>query len=513
MNSKFGRSVLVTDFLENSAQQYADKPALIFGKEKLNYRDLDDAAARFATVLLGAGFRRGDRVLIVLENSPTVVIVLFGVLKLGGVFSVLNPGTKTEQLAYIVENCQARALISDYAHIEMIRRVKESSTCLRDVWLCKDASQEKGIFPHPFRSFDDDIIGVSSILLPVPCIDLDLAALIYTSGSTGRPKGVMMTHRNIVSATSSINAYLENGFDDIILDVLPLSFDYGLYQIFLAFQVGATIVLERTFTHPYSVIGRMVDEKVTGLPGVPTLFALLFRLRLENYDFSMLRYVTNTGAALPPSFIGKLQLMFPRAMIFSMYGLTECKRVSYLPPVEISKRPTSVGKAMPNVEVYIVDDKGNRLPPNQEGELVVRGSNVMLGYWGDTEGTAKVLRPGPLSGQLVLYTGDFFRMDDEGFLYFVSRKDDIIKSRGERISPKELEDVLYGLEGVSEAKIIGIPDEILGMAIKAVIVTHNRDLSERDVIQHCQKYLEEFKVPHKVEFVSNLPKTSTGKIK
>ncbi len=507
-------SVLVTDFLENSAQQYAHKPALIFEKRKLTYKEINNAAISFANALSSTGFQRGDRALIVLENSPMIVIALFGILKLGGVFSVLNLGIKTEQLVYIVENCQARVLISDYLHIEMMTQVKNRSTCLQDVWLCKDTNQEINIPIHRFHSLDDDLVKVYPTSLQAPFIDLDLASLIYTSGSTGHPKGVMMTHRNIVSATTSINCYLKNTPDDIILDVLPLSFGYGLHQIFLAFQVGATIVLERSFTYPYSVLRRMVDEKVTALPGVPTLFGLIFKLKLENYDFSALRYVTNAGAALPPSFSSKLQAIFSTARIFSMYGLTECVRVSYLPPDELTKRPTSVGKAIPNVEVYIVDEQGKPLPPNKEGELVVRGSNVMQGYWGDAEGTAKVIRSGLFDGEKILYTGDFFRMDEDGYLYFIARKDDIIKSRGERISPKEIEDVLYGLEYVREAKVIGVPDEVLGEMIKVIIVMHDGAvLTKRDVIEHCQKYLEGFKVPHVVEFVSDFLKTPTGKIK
>jgi len=318
----------------------------------------------------------------------------------------------------------------------------------------------------------------------------------------------------MVSAATSIISYLENREDDIILNTLPLSFDYGLYQVLMAFRFGGTVVLERRFTYPYQTIQRMVEEKVTGLPGVPTIFAILLGFKdLETFDFSSLRYITNTAAALPPAHISKLRKIFPQARLYSMYGLTECKRVSYLPPGEIDRRPTSVGRGMQNEEVWIVDEQGNRVGPHVVGELVVRGSNVMRGYWGLPEETARVLKPGKYPGEVVLYTGDLFRVDEEGYLYFVGRKDDMIKSRGERISPKEIEQCLCAMDGVAEAAVIGIPDEILGQAIKAIISTRDGcSLKEQDVLRHCAENLEDFMVPKSVQFVGNLPRNLNAKI-
>ena len=266
----------------------------------------------------------------------------------------------------------------------------------------------------------------------------------------------MLTHLNIVSAATSITTYLENTPDDIIINLLPLSFDYGLYQVLMAFKVGGTIVLERSFTYPHTVIETIIREKVTGLPIVPTISAVLLQLDLSPYKFPDLRYISNTAAALPTHHIIRLRELFPHVRIYSMYGLTECKRVSYLPPDQIDIRPTSVGRGMPNEEVYIVDEKGQRVPPGVVGELVVRGSNVMKGYWELPEETEEKLKPGPFPGEKVLYTGDLFRMDEEGYLYFFGRKDDIIKTRGEKVSPKEVEDVLYSLPGIAEAAVIGV---------------------------------------------------------
>jgi acyl-CoA synthetase (AMP-forming)/AMP-acid ligase II len=346
-------------------------------------------------------------------------------------------------------------------------------------------------------------------------IDIDLAALIYTSGTTGNPKGVMLTHGNMSAASTSITTYLENVEDDIILSVLPLSFDYGLYQILMAAQFGGTVVLEKSFIYPYEVIKRLKEEQATGFPIVPTISAILLQMKeLENERFEHLRYLTNTAAALPVSHIRGLQKVFPGARIYSMYGLTECKRVSYLPPEELERRPTSVGKGMPNEQVYLVDENDEVITePGAIGELVVRGANVMKGYWELPEETAEMLKPGRHPWEYVLYTGDLFRMDEGGFLYFVSRKDDIIKSRGEKVSPKEVEAALYALGDVVEAAVVGIPDDVLGEAIKAfVVLKKDSKLTDKEILAHCSKNLEDFMVPKLVEFKDSLPKTSSGKI-
>jgi acyl-CoA synthetase (AMP-forming)/AMP-acid ligase II len=323
----------------------------------------------------------------------------------------------------------------------------------------------------------------------------------------------MLTHLNMVSAATSITTYLGNTPDDIILNVLPLSFDYGLYQALMAFKMGATLILERSFTYPYAVIEKLIGEKVTGFPIVPTISAVLLQLDLKRYDFSSLRYITNTAAALPKHHIQQLRNLFPHVKLFSMYGLTECKRVSYLPPEQIDIRPTSVGKAIPNEEVYIVNEEGRRVGPGVIGELVVRGSNVMKGYWELPEETDRVLKSGPLPGEKVLHTGDFFRMDEEGYLYFISRKDDVIKCGGEKVSPKEVEEVLYSLHGIVEAAVVGVPDAVLGQAIKAfVTLGEGARLTTQDVLRHCAQRLETFMVPKFVEFRDALPKTSSGKI-
>jgi acyl-CoA synthetase (AMP-forming)/AMP-acid ligase II len=346
------------------------------------------------------------------------------------------------------------------------------------------------------------------------CIDLDLAAIIYTSGSTGEPKGVMSPHAAMVAAARSIASYIGNVESDILLVVLPLSFDYGLYQVLMTYLFGGTVVLEKSFLFPVKVLEKAEQERVTGFPLVPTMAALLLQMEnLARFDLSALRYISNTAAALPVAYIRRLQALFPHVRIFSMYGLTECKRVSYLPPEELERRPDSVGIPIPNEEVFVVDEQGRELPPGEVGELVIRGSNVMAGYWNAPEETARRYRPGRRRGETLLYSGDLFRRDAEGFLYFVARKDDMIKTKGERVSPKEIENALCELEGVAEAAVIGVPDDIFGQAIKAFIVKNNRgEVTEQAVLKHCAKTLEPFMVPKYVAFMEAFPKNASGKV-
>ncbi len=509
--------MLVQDFLEHSAQRLPDKVCLVCDGQRLTYGQVDGMANRLAHALRARGVQRGDRVAIFLPNSVEAVVSIFAVLKAGGVFVVVNHTTKEQKLAYILANCQASALVTSDRHRAMAARLAGETPSLHTVVLAGAAPAELPSFPIDGNSLSfEQIQQEAAIPAGRPAragIDRDLACLIYTSGSTGDPKGVMSDHSNVVFAAGSIIEYVGNVEEDVVIGLLPLSFDYGLYQLLMTFKFGGTLVLERGFTYPAAALKRIEEERVTGLPGVPTIFAVLVQMDLSGYDLSSLRYVTNTAAALPPSHILALRDKFPHATLYSMYGLTETKRTLYLPPEELDRRPDSVGVAIPGTEVWLEDEVGNSLEPGSTGELVIRGRHVMRGYWGAPEATAQRYRPGPLPGEWVCYSGDLFRMDEEGFLYFVARKDDIIKSRGEKVAPKEIENVLYGLPGVVEAAVVGVPDAILGQAIKAFVVTDGRDLTEAEVLAHCRANLEDYMLPRFVEFRSELPKTSSGKIK
>jgi acyl-CoA synthetase (AMP-forming)/AMP-acid ligase II len=324
----------------------------------------------------------------------------------------------------------------------------------------------------------------------------------------------MSTHHNMISAARSIIQYIGNEPDDILLDVLPLSFDYGLYQVIMAFMFGGTVVLERSFLYLHSVLQRIQEEKVTGFPIVPTIVAMLLKRQdFSQYDFSSLRYMTNTGAALPVDHIQRLRERLPQTTIYSMFGLTECKRVSYMPPDQLDQYPGSVGTAMPNCETRVVDEAGQEVPAGETGELFIRGANVMQGYWNDPDLTARAYHDGRYPADRILRSGDYFYQNEEGFLYFLGRKDEMIKSKGERISAKEIENTLHAMDEVAEAVVIGVPDEIYGQVIQAFIVCiPGSELTEQAVLKHCSETMESYMVPKYVQFLAELPKTPNGKI-
>jgi amino acid adenylation domain-containing protein len=504
--------MLVQDFLHRSVARTPDKVALVCDGSRLTYAEIEASANRLANALITHGVRRGDRVGIFLNNSVEAVVSIFAVLKAGAVFVVINHTTKEDKLAYILNNCRATALVSDAQKQSLLDSLPGRVSSLRFVVVTGRSSFGRS-GGSKFLDYAEVQSTCSPERPPQVNIDVDLACLIYTSGSTGDPKGVMSDHSNVVFAATSITTYLQNVKDDVVLSVLPLSFDYGLYQLLMTFHFGGRLVLERSFAYPSAVLQRLEQERVTGFPGVPTMFAVLVGMDLTSYNLSSLRYITNTAAALPPSHITTLRRKFPTATLFSMYGLTETKRTLYLPPDQLDSKPGSVGIAIPGTEVWIADANGNRLGPGQTGELVVRGRHVMRGYWEAPEATAQRFRPGPIPGERLCYTGDLFSMDDDGCFYFVARRDDIIKSRGEKIAPKEVENVLYSLPGVVEAAVVGVPDPILGQAVKAFIVVNGNAVTENQVLAHCKANLEDFMVPKFVEFVNELPKTSSGKVK
>lgn len=503
----------VEAFLRSSSRRSPGKVAVVAGDREYTYAELDRQSDALARTLAAGGVRRGDRVIVFMDNCWEAIVAIFATLKVGAAFSPVNPSTKADKLAFMIANCRPSALVTLGTLLTVTLRALEGPSSVGLVIATGRVGEPK--LSQRLVSFDD-AVGESAGAAPIPFpgIELDLAMLIYTSGSTGMPKGVMMTHQNINAAATSITTYLGSVPDDIILNVLPISFDYGLYQILMAVKVGATLVLEKSFAFPRAILARAEKVGATGLPLVPTMAALLLQMKdLTPGMLPKLRYITNTAAALPPAHIMRLRDLFPQAQLFSMYGLTECKRCTYLPPHELDRRPGSVGIAIPGTEAWIVDDTGNRVGRETVGELVIRGPHVMKGYWENETATALVLRPGPFPWEKVLYTGDLFRMDKDGFLYFVARKDDIIKSRGEKISPKEVETVLYALPGVREAAIIGVPDSILGASLKAIIALEpGASLTRNEVLKHCAAHLEDFMVPKSVEIRQELPKSDNGKI-
>jgi long-chain acyl-CoA synthetase len=496
----------VEEFLRRSAAAAPGKAALVAGGNRLSYAELDDWSDRLAGALVARGLSRGDRVLVFMENIWEAATSIFAVLKAGAVFCPVNPSTKAAGLAFVARHCGARIVLTQDKFGPVVAEAAREAPTLGTVIATGAAS---GLSPNvvPF----EDCIETELGSLPHAGIDIDLAMLIYTSGSTGRPKGVMMTHRSMEAAAESITSYLGNTSNDIILNVLPLSFNYGLYQLITSIRLGATLVLEKSFAFPHAVFETMRAEGVTVLPLVPTMAAMILGMK-EHGSVPHLRTITNAAAALPSAHVARLRTLFPGVRLFSMYGLTECARCTWLPPEELDRRPDSVGKAIPNTEVFIIDDFGLPVGPGIVGELVVRGPHLMRGYWGDEEATATALRPAGNRCDPVLHTGDLFRADEDGFLYFIGRKDDIIKTRGEKVAPKEVEAVLHNCSGVAEAVVVGVPDPILGLALHALVVRSDPALTARGVIRHCALHLQDFMVPKAVEFRSELPKTPSGKI-
>ncbi len=501
--------MLLHEYLEKSAARFPDKVALITGSKEYTYSDLWEAARAFAGYLIQSGMQKGDRVLVFQENSAEAVIAIFGTLAAGGCFVVVNPTTPVDRVKYLQGHSGARYLICP------AERAAELQECPPAAGI-SGRTVTTGAKDGPVAGipWEHVIARASSRALP-PLVSTDLAAIIYTSGSTGKPKGVTLTHLNVETVAESVEEYLEHSAQDRVLCVLQLSFGYGLLQLLVTFRSGGTLLLEKGFGYPYDIVAKLKQHNVTGFAGVPTLFALLLQLSdLEREDFPYLRYMTNAAAAMPQSFLPRLRRIFPRTRLYLMHGLTEVLRTTFLPPEQIERRPLSVGKGMRNVELWIEDEDGNLLGPGKVGELVVRGANVMVGYWNDAEATSKVLLPGRYPWEHVMHSRDLFTMDEDGYLTFVARMDDVIKCKGEKVSPLEVENVLYELSDVVECRVIGVPDPVYGESVRAEIVARNgRRIEEKDVKAHCRLRLEEYKVPHQVAFVREIPKTEGGKIR
>jgi amino acid adenylation domain-containing protein len=502
---------LLHESLHVAADARPDKPAVVADDERVTYRELRDRALRLARGLQERGVGRGDRVAIFLENSVDSVVAMYGALQAGAAFMVVNPQTKADKLAYVLADAGAAALIAE-GHLA--RTVAEAAARASDLATV--------LLRGPVRGDVQGAVALDAFLAEQPpeprdsgVLPLDLAALIYTSGSTGNPKGVMLSHQNMVFTQGSLVEYLRLSGDDRILNVLPLAFDYGLYQAIMAVHLAATLVLETSFSFPAKVIQRVNEEAVTVVPGVPTVFATLLSLHRDKpVSMPTVRRYTNTAAHLPDDYVPALLEMSPDALIFKMYGLTECKRVCYLEPELIRAKPSSVGKAIPGTETFVLDDDGNPVPAGVTGTLWVRGPHVMMGYWNLPDATAHMLKPGRYPGERMLCTHDLFRTDQDGFLYFVGRSDDIIKSRGEKVSPVEVENVLAGIPGVKEAAVAGVPDELLGQAIRAfVVLDPGHTMDARAFRRACMARLENYMVPRDVVFLDELPKTGSGKVR
>jgi acyl-CoA ligase (AMP-forming) (exosortase A-associated) len=504
--------------LRSSALRLPDKEALVHGDQRLTYSQVSARVAGLASGLRAAGLRRGERVGIYLDPGIAQVISIYGVSQAAGVFVPINGVLFPDQVAHIAKDCGISTLIASASKLASVLPVLTQIHSLRFLVVVSDRAEVEASLPvHDFdlmtRSETDTACHDWSI-------EKDLAAILYTSGSTGRPKGVMLSHANIVAGATIVSTYLGITASDRILAVLPFTFDAGLNQLTTAFQQGCTLVLIN-FTFARQIVDTLVREQITGLAGVPTIWSLLVQPNstLQNKPPQALRYITNTGGAMPQSVLQLLRVALPQTRIFLMYGLTEAFRSTYLPPEELERRPTSMGKAIPDTEILVLNEEGCICKPGEVGELVHRGPTVSLGYWGNPEATDQVLRPNPLLApeigvtERVCYSGDLVKMDEDGFLYYVGRRDVMIKSSGFRISPSEVEEVIFQSGKVRLGAAIGIPDELVGQAVKVFVVLRDGESCDEDgLIDFCSERMPRYMIPKYIEVMDELPKTSSGKV-
>lgn len=502
----------IEDHLRNSARNAPDKVAITSGDATLTWRELDEQSDRIAAFIKAQGVRSGDRIVLLLENGQEAVVAFFAIWKAGAVACPLHPSTRAEKLGKIFSSLGA---VAAFVQARLLTTALQAAqTCdtppvLIGVGLPENQPSSGVVrYEDAPQAHDHEPDAGSPDSGP-------LAVILHTSGSTGDPKGVMHTHTSVIAACTSIAAYLGNTPNDSVFNMLPLSFGYGLTQVVTMAMTGGTLHLEKSFAFPAAVLARMAATRATILPLVPTIAATITGMKdLKPGFLPDIRVITAAAAAMPPALTHKLRGLFPDASIHLMYGQTECLRGTTLPPEMADTMPASVGQAIPGTEAFIIDEHGERVPHGTIGELVISGAHVMTGYWNNPgESAAKLRETADGTGRMLL-TGDLFRTDDQGFLTFISRRDDIIKSRGEKVSPQEVERALYGIEGVVEAAVAGVPDELLGQAIKAfVVLAPDVTMTQRDIVRHLSRSLEDYMLPQIVEFRDSLPRTATGKLR
>ena len=520
-------SVLLHDLVTVAAQRDAHAAALTYGAQTLSYETLQAATAGFASGLMALGLQRGERVGIYLEKRVETVVASFGAPAAGGVFVPMNPLLKAEQVGFIIRDCGVRVLVTSPERWATLGGVLATCPSLRHVVLTETPATPPTL-PSPVKVIDWAELLNSPPACPQQTghrvIDTDVAAILYTSGSTGKPKGVVLSHRNMVAGAKSVASYLENRSTDTLLAALPLSFDAGFSQLTTAFHTGARVVL-LNYLMPRDVLKALEREQVTGLTAVPPLYIQLAALEWPAAINERLRYFANTGGHMPRETLNLLRQRVPAAKPFLMYGLTEAFRSTYLPPEEVDRRPDSIGRAIPNAEILVLREDGSECNADEPGELVHRGALVGLGYWGDAEKTAEryKLLPAGTGGresglqlpEYAVFSGDNVRRDAEGFLYFIGRRDEMMKTSGYRVSPTEVEEVLYASKLVGECVAFGVPHATWGQAIQVIATASDGSaaLDQPALLAACKAQMPAYMVPAGIEARAGpLPRNPNGKI-
>jgi acyl-CoA ligase (AMP-forming) (exosortase A-associated) len=511
-------SELLPELIFNAAARSPNAPALSYAGEALTYEALAQRVRAAARGLIEAGIGRSERVGIYLEKRLETVIAMFAAAAAGAVFVPINPLLRARQVGHILRDCNVRIFVTSADRLNGLELDFKEFHDVRSVVLVDQQADGWRNPSCPAMTWAQLMAqGEKSEAQPHRVIDVDMVSILYTSGSTGLPKGVVLSHRNMLAGAKSVSSYLKNTPDDRILSVLPLSFDAGFSQLSTAFNVGACTVL-MNYLLPQDVMKAVVREKITGLACVPPLWIQLAQLDMSSAA-KTLRYCTNTGGRMPRATLDKLREGLPNSQIFLMYGLTEAFRSTYLDPKELDRRPDSIGKAIPNAEILVVRPNGELCAPNEPGELVHRGALVALGYWNDPEKTKERFKPVPnqLGGlvipELAVWSGDTVRMDEEGFLYFVSRRDEMIKTSGYRVSPTEVEEAIYATGLVGEVVAFGAPHPVLGEAIVVIATPPSSGTLDPDaVIREMKLKVPPYMVPHKIVARDALPRNPNGKM-
>lgn len=510
-------NITLADCLRDQAQKSSDKEALLYRDQRISYAELDTEVNRLAAMLLDIGLAKNDRVAVFMEKSPEEVAALLATNRAGGIFIDINHLLRPRQVLHILRDSEARFLFTTRQRVRVLASILDECSSLETLILHGPGeTPESTNFQIVTRG---EWGGAKRFVAPHPIVETDIGTVIYTSGSTGSPKGVVLSHRNLVAGAQSVAAYLENAPGDRILSVLPFSFDYGLNQLTTSLYVGATCVLIN-YLFPNDILNALEHYSVTGLALIPPLWLQLLQKDWDDARCPALRYITNSGGTLPEAAVRELRRRLPNTQIYLMYGLTEAFRATYLPPEQIGRRPTSMGRAIPNAEIWVLNDKGEHCKPGQEGELVQRGAHVALGYWNDPERTRKRFRPNPYAlpslqtREKVVFSGDRVKIDEEGFIYFIGRRDEMIKTSGYRVSPTEIEETLYATGLVEHAVAFGIPDDVLGQVVIAVVSLSKNGINAKreDLMTACSNILPVYMVPKQIEVWDALPLNPNGKL-
>ncbi|MGQ0652123.1 MAG: acyl-CoA ligase (AMP-forming), exosortase A system-associated [Betaproteobacteria bacterium] len=512
-------SHLLHELIARSAAQAPDAPALGYGDELLTYGELNARIAAMAAACRSLGLGRGERLAVYAEKRIETVVAIFGTAAAGCVFVPVNPVLKGQQVAHILADCNVRVLVTTAERLAIIAPDIERCTDLRGAVLIGREDAPAALAQRLTLQRWDDLLAGAGTAEGRRVIDTDMAAILYTSGSTGKPKGVVLSHRNMVAGAKSVTQYLQNGPHDRILSALPLSFDAGFSQLSTAFHSGASVYL-LNFLFARDVMRALEKHRITGLTAVPPLWIQLAPLAWPPAAVEHLRYIANTGGKMPKTTLERLRAGLPRTQVFLMYGLTESFRSTYLPPSELERRPDSIGKAIPNAEVLVVRPDGTPCDADEPGELVHRGALVSLGYWNDLEKTAERFKPAPgqpsglVIPEIAVWSGDTVRRDSEGFLYFIGRRDEMIKTSGYRVSPTEIEEVIYATGLVGEVAALGLPHAELGQAVAVVVTPREGKPVDADaLLAECRRRLPAYMVPARVlPREASLPRNPNGKI-